>query len=150
MERVTRQRTAIRDAIERSARPLSPPEILELAQSTVSQLSLATVYRNLHLLLEAGEISAVMLPGDSARYESVHLGHHHHFQCKKCRKVFDTPGCVGDVHGAIPPGFVVEHHEITFYGTCDECSKPLPSSRAALSKARAANSSHTHHRQAVK
>ncbi|TAG01428.1 MAG: transcriptional repressor [Burkholderiales bacterium] len=121
MERSTRQRTAIRNTIEQSERPLAPQEILALAQAEVPQLSLATVYRNLALLQEAGEISTVLLPGDSARYESVHLDHHHHFQCQKCERVFDIPGCVGDLLNSVPRGFVVERHEITLYGTCKGC-----------------------------
>ncbi|MGL4231913.1 MAG: Fur family transcriptional regulator [Casimicrobium sp.] len=122
MERSTRQRAAIRNAIERSDRPLLPPEILLIAQADVPQLSLVTVYRNLKLLQEAGEIAPVLLPGENARFESVHLGHHHHFHCRECDRVFDIPGCVSDVGETAPRGFVVEHHEITLYGTCAECS----------------------------
>jgi Fur family transcriptional regulator, ferric uptake regulator len=145
MERSTRQRIAIRNTIEQSERPLAPLEILAIAQDEVPQLSLATVYRNLTLLQEAGEISTVLLPGDSARYESVHLGHHHHFQCKTCQKVFDIPGCVGDLLNAVPTGFVVEHHEITLYGTCSQCSTPLKSSKPKAIRAHAHKHSHASH-----
>lgn len=133
MERTTRQKSAIRAAIDKAQRPLSPPEILSLAQADVPQLSLATVYRNLKQLQEAGEIAAVMLPGESARFESVHLEHHHHFHCRKCDRVFDIPGCVSDLATSVPAGFLIDHHEITLYGTCGECSpqsakrKPIPS-----------------------
>jgi hypothetical protein len=79
MERSTRQRIAIRQAIEAAGRPLSPQEVRLAAQAQVPGLSLATVYRNLKLLQEAAEIAAVSLPGDSPRYEAGRHGHHHHF-----------------------------------------------------------------------
>ena len=43
MSRKTPQREAIREAIEAADRPLSPQEILELAQRAVPQLGIATV-----------------------------------------------------------------------------------------------------------
>ena len=50
MERKTRQRVAIREAISESGRPLLPQEVLVAAQNAVPGLSLATVYRNLRSL----------------------------------------------------------------------------------------------------
>jgi Fur family transcriptional regulator, ferric uptake regulator len=124
MERATRQRAAIRAAIEKARRPLSPAEILTLAQQEVAQLSLATVYRSLNAMQEEGEITAVNLPGENTRYETTQLGHHHHFRCLKCERVFDIHGCAGDALHIAPKGFVVERHELTLYGSCAECSQP--------------------------
>lgn len=122
MERSTRQRGAIRAAIEAAGRPLSPQEVLEAAQAEVPALSLATVYRNLKQLLDAGEISTVALPGSSPRYEAAVHDHHHHFQCVRCQKVFDVHACPGDLDALAPPGFTVERHELTLYGRCPDCS----------------------------
>ena len=131
MERSTRQRAAIRAAIEQAQRPLSPQEVLTASQAEVPALGMATVYRNLKLLLEAGEIIAVNLPGDSARYEASRQAHHHHFQCTACERVFDVHECPGDLARLAPQGFTVEHHELTLYGRCSEC--PLP--RAGVRRA---------------
>jgi Fur family transcriptional regulator, ferric uptake regulator len=133
MERSTRQRGAIRAVIDAAGRPLSPQEVLGAAQAEVPALSLATVYRNLKLLLDAGEIAAVSLPGDSPRYEATHTGHHHHFQCTECQRVFDVHACPGDLSGLAPAGFTVEHHELTLYGRCEGCgpARPAPLKRAA-------------------
>ena len=122
MERSTRQRTAIRATIETARRPLSPQEVLDAAKSQVPGLSQATVYRALKSLLDEGEIAVVTLPGDSARYESARHAHHHHFQCNECKRVFDVHDCPGDLAQIAPKGFTVEHHELTLYGRCDECS----------------------------
>ena len=124
MERSTRQRSAIRAAIDAAQRPLSPQEVLAASQADVAGLGLATVYRNLKLLVEAGEIAQVTLPGDSARYEPARQAHHHHFQCTRCQRVFDVHHCPGDMAHLAPAGFSVERHELTLYGCCQECAPP--------------------------
>lgn len=139
MERSTRQRSAIRTVIDDAGRPLSPQEVLDAAQAEVPALSLATVYRNLKQLLEAGEIQAVSLPGDSPRYESAHHDHHHHFQCTECQRVFDIHACPGDMAALAPRGFSVERHELTLYGRCADCaaSAKRVASRIGASKSTA-------------
>jgi Fur family ferric uptake transcriptional regulator len=120
-ERATRQRAAMRSVIEAAQRPLLPQEICELAQAEVPGLGIATVYRNLKLMLEAQELEPVVLPGENARYEIARRGHHHHFQCERCKRVFDIPGCPGHLGRLTPDGFTVERHELTLYGRCSDC-----------------------------
>ena len=138
MERSTRQRSAIRTVIDDAGRPLSPQEVLDAAQVDVPALSLATVYRNLKQLLEAGEIQAVSLPGDSPRYESAHHDHHHHFQCMSCQRVFDIHACPGDMAALAPRGFTVESHELTLYGRCADCAAPKKKAAPKRAPTRAA------------
>ncbi len=97
MERNTRQRSAIRDAIAQADRPLLPQEVLDAAQKEVPGLGIATVYRNLKALVEEGELQAVDLPGENPRFELVGHQHHHHFQCRQCQRVFDVHACPGDL-----------------------------------------------------
>jgi Fur family transcriptional regulator, ferric uptake regulator len=121
MERSTRQRTAIRDAIAAAGRPLLPQEVLEAAQNEVPGLGIATVYRNLKTLTLDGELCTVELPGDNARYELVGHSHHHHFQCNLCQRVFDVHACPGNLDKLAPSGFTVEDHDLTLYGKCGDC-----------------------------
>lgn len=141
MERSTRQRVAIRAAIDAAGRPLSPQEVLKASQIEVEGLGMATVYRNLKLLVEAGEIQTVNLPGESARYEPAHQDHHHHFQCKVCHRVFDVHACPGNLAKLAPDGFIVESHDLTLYGRCGECAPPPGPSRATSSRRRAGSRS---------
>ena len=97
MERNTRQRSAIRDAIAQAQRPLLPQEVLEAARTEVPGLGIATVYRNLKALVEEGELQVVNLPGENPRFEVVGHRHHHHFQCRQCQRVFDVHACPGDL-----------------------------------------------------
>ena len=131
MERSTRQRHSIRTVLEDAGRPLLPTEILTEAQREVPALSLATVYRNIKALVEAGEIKPVELPGDFPRYELAGHKHHHHFRCNVCHRVFDVHACPGDMQKLAPSGFTVEDHELTLYGTCSDCREASPKPKAA-------------------
>jgi Fur family ferric uptake transcriptional regulator len=106
-ERNTRQRKAIRDVLEVAARPLSPKEILDGAQSHVRGMGIATVYRTLKLLADEGLIDTVDIP--------------HHFYCRACAGVFEVEGCPGDFSKLAPPGFSLEGHELVLFGTCAGC-----------------------------
>jgi Fur family transcriptional regulator, ferric uptake regulator len=121
MERSTRQRTAIRDAIADAGRPLLPQEVLDAAQTQVPGLGIATVYRNLKALAVDGELRSVELPGENPRYELVGHAHHHHFKCNSCQRVFDVHACPGDLSKLAPRGFTVEDHDLTLYGKCGDC-----------------------------
>ena len=121
VERATRQRSAIRSVIERAARPVSPQEILDDTRSITGGIGIATVYRALKKLVSDGSIRVVTLPGDPARYEMNGSAHHHHFQCTRCRRVYEIAGCPGDLRHLAPRGFTVERHEITLYGRCAHC-----------------------------
>lgn len=124
MERSSRQRDAIRQALVQAGRPLLPTEILAAAQAEVPALGIATVYRNLKQLAEAGEVQSVELPGEAPRFEPGGHHHHHHFSCTVCQRVFDVHACPGDMHKLAPAGFTVERHELTLYGRCSDCAAP--------------------------
>ena len=123
-QRRSPQREAIQRVIERAAGPLTVRQIHARAKRRITNLGIATVYRNINLLLEADRIRTVTLSDGESRYESAGLGHHHHFKCRVCRKVYDLPGCqlANSVDTRLPEGFVAEEHEVTFHGTCPDCS----------------------------
>jgi len=124
MERNTRQRTAIQDAIAMAKRPLLAQEVLDAAQTEVPGLGIATVYRNIKSLVEEGVLEEVLLPGDNPRFEIAGHKHHHHFQCTQCQRVFDVHACPGDMSRLAPAGFTVENHDLTLYGHCKDCAAP--------------------------
>jgi Fur family ferric uptake transcriptional regulator len=135
MERMTPQRSAIESSVAEAGRPLLPREVLEIAQRAVPSLSIATVYRQLKALVEEGALRPVQLAGEPQRYETAAQGHHHHFQCTRCKRVFDVHGCPGSLAHLAPAGFVVEDHEVTLYGRCADCAQPPR--RAAADRRRA-------------
>ena len=121
MRRHTQQREAIRRAFEAADRPLSPGEVLAAAQRGVPQLGIATVYRELRALVDAGWLAEVPLPGSPSRYEVAGKHHHHHFRCRQCDRVYEVAGCPPDLSALLPPGFQLEGHDVTLLGRCAEC-----------------------------
>jgi Fur family transcriptional regulator, ferric uptake regulator len=122
-QRQTRQRDVIAEVIDQAPGPLTVPEILERAQQELQGIGIATVYRTIKLLLEAERIQTVILPSGETRYEPTGRGHHHHFHCRQCGRVFDLDTCpVSVARGRYPEGYVVEDHELTLYGLCPACS----------------------------
>jgi Fur family ferric uptake transcriptional regulator len=121
--RKTRQKTAIRAVFERTGRPLTTAEVLEIAQRDVARLGIATVYRSIKTLLDEGWLVPVELPGETARYEIAGKGHHHHFHCESCGSVFELDGCQPAIERLAKPGFIVRSHEVVLYGTCAECDR---------------------------
>lgn len=121
--RNTKQKSALRKAFENAGRPLSPEEVLEMAASEVEGIGLATVYRNIRQLVDDGFLSTVQLVNEPPRYELSGKGHHHHFRCTKCGKVFELEGCAEGVDSIVPKGYKVDVHHILFYGDCRGCSK---------------------------
>ena len=119
--RRTSQGSAVIKVVREAAGPLRPLEILELASRIVPTLGIATVYRQLRRLQDAGQVRAVDLGVNDVRYEPTDRGHHHHFLCSECEEAFDIHGCAEGISKMVPPGFMVQTHEITLYGQCEEC-----------------------------
>ncbi|AIZ44406.1 Fur family transcriptional regulator [Deinococcus radiopugnans] len=122
--RSTRQRDVIAQVLGRAPGPLAVAEVFERAQDDLPGLGIATVYRTLKLLTEQGRIHPVTLDGETL-YEAAGKGHHHHFSCNRCGRVFTLHTCpVTLPSGTVyPGGFVVEAHEVTLYGQCPECAE---------------------------
>ena len=71
----------------------------------------------------AAGYNPVLLDGETL-YEAVGRGHHHHFSCTRCGRVFTLHTCPVTLPSSAvyPGGFVVEAHEVTLYGQCPECA----------------------------
>jgi Fur family ferric uptake transcriptional regulator len=85
-------------------------------------LGIATVYRNIKILLDEGWLAPVALPGEVTHYELAGKEHHHHFHCRACGKVFELNACLPNVQQLAPAGFSVQGHELLLYGACRECA----------------------------
>jgi Fur family peroxide stress response transcriptional regulator len=84
-----------------------------------------TVYRNLRLLCESGEISELDLCGTLARFDA-RQDNHYHFRCEKCGLVFDVDLPVDaeiDRRAEQKTGFEVSYHRLEFRGVCESCQK---------------------------
>lgn len=89
-------------------------------------VSLGTVYRNLALLSERGEILKLSYDGGADRYDAT-VDPHYHFVCQKCGRVIDLEmdsldQQVKDAANANFPG-QIDQSVIYFKGICEECLK---------------------------
>lgn len=86
-------------------------------------ISKGTVYRNLNLLADQGEILRVRISDGADRYD-FQTQHHYHIRCSHCGRVFDVDmpyqrnllDAVADTHG-----FIFMDYEIVFTGVCPDC-----------------------------
>lgn len=87
------------------------------------KISLGTVYRNLTLLADMGEIVRLHL-GDGVDRFDADTSVHDHFVCSKCGKVTDikadTTGNPDDIAGMNFDGEIMGHVTY-FYGICSSC-----------------------------
>lgn len=129
MIRHTPQRAAIQSALKDAGRPLSMQELGAEARRRLPGLGQATLYRAIHALLAEARVVAVEVPGEPDRYEAAGKGHHHHFMCRSCHRLFELKGCPGNLQRLAPRGYAVEGHELTLYGRCPDCQPRPPRPR---------------------
>lgn len=88
-------------------------------------ISLGTVYRNLSLLADLGEIQRLRL-GDGTDHFDADTSPHYHFICTKCGQVIDLKmesiEGIRELAGADFEG-TIDGHVTYFYGTCGDCTK---------------------------
>jgi Fur family transcriptional regulator, ferric uptake regulator len=121
MERQTTQRRTIRMVLEASPHPLAPHEILEAARAIEPSMGLATIYRTVKFLLEAGAISAVEISGGT-RFERAGKIPHAHFHCRECDRLYDIGLPQISARLPAPKGFRLEAQEVLLRGVCAECT----------------------------
>lgn len=92
-------------------------------------ISLGTVYRNLTLLADMGEILRIRV-GDGVDHFDADISQHYHFICTECGKVIDLKmdniDSIVDVAGENFDGLITGHFTY-FHGICEECLKKTSS-----------------------
>lgn len=86
-------------------------------------ISLGTVYRNLNLLVDLGEIRKLSC-GDGADRFDADTSPHYHFICKHCGDVIDIPMKTLDTMNQAAQEYLqghIESHITYFYGSCHNC-----------------------------
>ncbi|MDE7309285.1 MAG: transcriptional repressor [Lachnospiraceae bacterium] len=122
-QRNSRQRKLILDIVAlRHDHPTADQIYLDV-RTQDSQISRGTVYRNLGILSENGEIANVKVPA-ADRYDS-RLDRHYHMFCTGCKRVFDVPLEYQEQYDEQvekETGFKISRHRLFFEGLCQECS----------------------------
>lgn len=125
MSRITKQKEAILRVLGGTNIHPTAEWIYEEVKKEIPNISLGTVYRNLRLLGESGEILQLDLCGSLSRFDC-RTDNHYHFRCEGCGRVFDVDEPVDkniNERVAERTGFEVPCHRLEFRGLCQECQK---------------------------
>ena len=91
--------------------------------------NLATVYRALHLLEDAGLVKQYDFGDGIARYEfqtDEQASHHHHLICTRCASVAKVEACFPrewQEQIAQENGYEQVTHRLEFFGVCPACAR---------------------------
>ena len=120
----SRQREAIKNYLQGREDHPSADMVYDGIRGEFPNISLGTVYRNLSLLTELGEI--IKIPTEGADRFDARVAPHNHFICKSCGRVMDSMISVKNPVEEINAqwyGGEVEECRMEFYGICNECKK---------------------------
>ena len=132
MQRVTRQRTAIVEALKADQSFVSAQDLYDRLALKGEKIGLATVYRNLQDLATTREVDVVRPEGTDVqlfRYCGDDA-HHHHLVCRNCGTTVEIqPTELEDWAQQIAHrhGFSHVSHSLELYGLCSKCSAELGS-----------------------
>lgn len=121
--RVTPQRQTILDAVCAGGGHTSLPEIYARVQAVSPAINLATVYRTLDFLQQAGLVVAADIGGQTV-YEIAGPKPHHHLVCQRCGRVAEiAPDLVEDFFTTLSQAhaFEVDMHHLVLTGRCAQC-----------------------------
>jgi Fe2+ or Zn2+ uptake regulation protein len=121
---MTRQRKVILEELCKVDTHPSADELYAMVRKRLPRISLGTVYRNLEILAENGEIQKLEPGGTLKRFDGK-TESHYHLRCIRCDRVVDAP--VGlDVMIKHDPksacDFKIIGHKLEFIGICPDCS----------------------------
>ena len=123
-QRNSRQRQLVLATVKEHTDHPTADEIYLEARMSDDKISRGTVYRNLNLLAQTGEIREVRM-FDADRYDS-RMDLHHHLLCTGCGAVCDAPASYHpelDRELAEKTGYAVGLHRTVFEGLCPACQK---------------------------
>lgn len=127
--RMTRQRRLILDELRKMNAHPSADEVYERVRRHLPRISLGTVYRNLEILSELGEIQKFEFGGTLKRFDA-DPEIHYHIRCTCCDRVdnvsFDPMAHIEEqLEGSTR--YKILGHRLEFFGLCPECASHMVS-----------------------
>lgn len=118
---ITKQRRAILQILSESEQHLTADQVFEKVRHIFHNISKGTVYRNLNLMADEGEIRRVKIAEQPIRFD-VNTMSHQHIVCVKC-------GSIADIEDVVPeelrrlagPETDINDHELIIYAVCKKC-----------------------------
>ena len=122
-KRNTTQRSLILEAVKELQCHVTADEVYDTISKKYPNISRGTVYRNLNLLSDIGEIRKVEMPSGADRFDHI-IHEHYHARCIKCSRIFDMEmEFIDDLEKKIKDthGFEITGHDLIFKGICRDC-----------------------------
>jgi Fur family ferric uptake transcriptional regulator len=123
--RMTNQREIILRELKKSKQHLAADELYDIVKKVIPHISLATVYRNLEILSEAGLIGKLEISGRQKRFD-FDVSEHDHIYCVVCHRVdnlnIERKNVDSEQLGA-GAGYSITGYRVEIIGICPECQK---------------------------
>ena len=123
--RPTPQRVSVLDELFHEPNDVTAQQLYERLRRRGGRIGLATVYRTLDRLAEAGVIEPLAHFRDVRCYRVCREGHHHHLVCSECHSVAELRDCELEqplARAAAEHGFLATGHHLEVTGVCRACA----------------------------
>ncbi|MEK3733491.1 MULTISPECIES: Fur family transcriptional regulator [Paenibacillus] len=121
--RITPQRHAILSYLIESMGHPTADEIYRALEPKFPSMSVATVYNNLKMFIEAGMVRELTYGDNSSRFDA-NVSEHYHVICEQCGKIEDfSYSSLEDVQRQAEKstGFEIKGLRMELYGLCKSC-----------------------------
>ncbi len=124
--RMTRQRAAVTELLDDIDDFRSAQQLHELLRGRGDAVGLATVYRTMQALADAGEVDVLRSADGESRYRRCReRGHHHHLVCRSCGATVELAADVVERWArqvGADYGFADIDHTAELTGICSACA----------------------------
>ncbi|OWZ84703.1 Fur family transcriptional regulator [Natranaerobius trueperi] len=123
-KRMTKQRKIILEVLKNTTCHPTADWVYDQVREELPNISLGTVYRNLKVLKEMGEIMELDYGSTYSRFDG-NPKNHYHFVCNNCERVYDIDMPVKNDLTDIAndhTDHLIEYHRLEFYGMCSKCN----------------------------
>ncbi len=107
---------------------LSAEDLFRIVKKKAAGVGLASVYRTISSLVEAGLAVERRFLDRTSVYELSQAGHHHdHLICMRCRKIFEFENeAIEEQQTRVAEslGFTLKDHKLELYGWCQRTNCP--------------------------
>ena len=125
--RNTIQKDLVRNTVYEMRRHVTANEVYEFVKECCPTIGKGTVYRNLDILVEEGNLRKVKVSDEPNRFDLT-LKNHYHVRCVNCGEISDVDmdeilGLLEKIHDTHGTDFL--GYDILFKGICPKCQKKI-------------------------
>jgi Fur family ferric uptake transcriptional regulator len=122
----------VEDLLQRTGEFRTAQQLHAQLRESGANVGLTTVYRNLAMMTESGDVDVLLGEDGEARYRACGTEHHHHLVCRGCGftvEVTAEPVERWAQRTAADHGFRDVSHTVEIIGLCDTCQRKPEVSR---------------------